>query len=58
MNFIKGIKELLQGIIESIGIILDKEALKAIREAERDIKEGRVRRLEDFLSELSMGQKH
>jgi len=31
---------------------IDEETLKAIKEAEEDIKKGRVRRLEEFLKEL------
>jgi len=49
---IKNIKELLEGIAETLDIILDKEALSAIQEAEEDIKKGRVRKLEEFLKEI------
>ena len=49
---IKSLKELLEGVVETLDIILDEEALKAILEAEEDIKKGRVRRLEEFLNEL------
>ncbi|MCD6094995.1 MAG: hypothetical protein J7J99_00345 [Thermoprotei archaeon] len=43
---------MLEGVVETLDIILDEEALKAILEAEEDIREGRVRRLEEFLNEL------
>jgi len=49
---IKSLKELLEGVVETLDIILDEEALKAILEAEEDIRKGRVRRLEEFLNEL------
>mgnify|MGYP000091242577 FL=1 len=49
---IKELKELLEGVVETLDIILDEEALKAILEAEEDIRKGRVRRLEEFLNEL------
>ncbi len=49
---IKSLKELLEGVVETLDIILDEEALKAILEAEEDIRKGRVRRLEELLNEL------
>ena len=49
---IRNLKEILEGVVETLDILLDEEALKAILEAEQDIKEGRIRKLEEFLNEI------
>jgi len=43
---------LLEEIIETLEILEDEEAMKSIREAEEDVKAGRVRGYRDFLKEL------
>jgi len=42
------LRNLLEEIIETIDIILDKEAIKKIKEAEQDIKQGRTKTWNQF----------
>jgi len=44
--------ELLEELLETLEILADKELMEAIKEAEEDIKKGRVRDYEDFIREL------
>ena len=46
------VSSLLEEIIETLEILEDEEAMKSIREAEEDVKAGRVRGYRDFLKEL------
>lgn len=46
------LRNLLEEIIETIDIILDKEAIRKIREAEQDIKQGRTKTWNQFIKEL------
>jgi hypothetical protein len=48
---------LLEEIIETLNILEDKETMKSIRQAEEDIKTGRVRSYKDFLKELKQSGK-
>jgi len=43
---------LLEEIVETVNILEDKEAMTALKEAEADVKAGRVRDYDDFLKEL------
>mgnify|MGYP007015365300 FL=1 len=43
---------MLEEIIETIEILEDQETMKAIKEAEEDVKAGRVRDYNDLLKEL------
>lgn len=43
---------LLEEIIETLEVLEDKEALKSIRQAEKDVKAGKVRDYNEFLEEL------
>ena len=43
---------LLEEIAETVGILEDKEAMDSLKEAEADVKAGRVRDYDDFLKEL------
>ena len=43
---------LLEELIETLEILEDEEAMKSIREAEEDVKAGRVRGYREFLKEL------
>ena len=44
--------ELLEELLETLEILADRGLMEAIREAEEDIEEGRVRDYEDFIREL------
>ncbi|MEM2094594.1 MAG: hypothetical protein QXI32_04795 [Candidatus Bathyarchaeia archaeon] len=48
---------LLEEIIETLEILEDKESLKSIRQAERDVKTGKVRDYDEFLKELEQSGK-
>jgi len=43
------VSNLLEELLETLEVLEDKEALKAIKEAEEDIKAGRVRDYDDFI---------
>jgi len=43
---------LLEEIIETLEILEDEEMMKSVREAEGDVKAGRVRGYREFLKEL------
>ena len=49
---IRNLKKMLEEVVETLDILLDEETLKAILEAEQDIREGKVRRIEEFLNEI------
>lgn len=46
------VSSLLEEIIETFDILEDAEAMKSIREAEEDVKAGRVRSYDEFIQEL------
>ena len=46
------VSSLLEEIIETFEILEDKETMKSIKQAEEDVKAGRVRSYKDFLKEL------
>ena len=46
------LRDMLEEIIETIDLLLNPEALEGLREAEEDVKEGRVRSWDEFLKEL------
>jgi len=43
---------LLEELLETLDVLEDEEALKAIKEAEEDVKAGRVRGYNEFIEEL------
>ena len=43
---------LLEELLETLDTLKDKEAMEAIREAEEDVKAGRVRDYDEFIEEL------
>ena len=43
---------LLEELLETLDVLADEEALKAIKEAEEDVKAGRVRGYNEFIEEL------
>jgi len=51
------VSNLLEEIIETIDILEDKETMKSIKQAEQDIKAGRVRSYKDFLTGLKKSGK-
>lgn len=46
------VSSLLEEIVESISILEDEEAMSTIKQAERDVKSGRVRDYSEFFQEL------
>jgi len=46
------VSSLLEEIIETFDILEDEDAMKSIREAEEDVKAGRVRGYSEFIEEL------
>jgi PHD/YefM family antitoxin component YafN of YafNO toxin-antitoxin module len=43
---------LLEELIETLEILEDEDTMKAIKEAEEDVKAGRVRSYDEFIKEL------
>jgi len=46
------VSSLLEEIIETFEILEDEDVMKSIREAEEDVKAGRVRGYDEFIEEL------
>jgi len=46
------VSRLLEEVLETLEITSDQETVKAIREAEEDLKAGRVRGYDEFVEEL------
>lgn len=46
------VSSLLEELLETLNVLQDEEALKAIKEAEEDVKAGRVRSYNEFIEEL------
>jgi len=46
------VNSLLEEILETLDILEDKDMVESIREAEEDVKAGRVRNYEEFIGEL------
>lgn len=46
------VSDLLEEIIETFDILEDEDAMRSIREAEEDVKAGRVRDYNEFIEEL------
>jgi len=46
------VSSLLEEVVETFTILEDKEAMSCLKQAERDVKAGRVRDYDDFLKEL------
>ena len=45
-------RNMLEEIIETIDLLLNPEALEALREAEEDVKKGKVKDWDEFLKEI------
>ena len=52
------VSSLLEELLETLDVLEDKEALKAIKEAEEDVKAGRVRGYSEFIEELKKLEKY
>lgn len=46
------VSSLLEEVIETFDILRDEETVRAIREAEEDLRAGRVRDFDEFIEEL------
>ena len=46
------VSSLLEEIIETFDILEDEDAMKSVREAEEDVKAGRIRGYNEFIKEL------
>jgi len=46
------VSRLLEEVLETLEVVSDRETVKAIREAEEDVKAGRVRGYDEFVEEL------
>lgn len=46
------VSSLLEELLETLDVLEDEEAMKSIREAEEDVKAGRVRSYDEFIKEL------
>ena len=51
------VSNLLEEIVETFSILEDKEMMASIKQAENDIKAGKVRDYDEFLSELKQAGK-
>ena len=51
-KLVKGLRNAIKEVIETISLLLSPEALRGLREAEEDIRRGRVRSWDEFLREL------
>ncbi len=45
-------RNMLEEIIETIDLLLNPEALEGLREAEEDVKKGRIRDWDEFIKEI------
>jgi len=46
------VSSLLEELLETVNVLEDEEAIKAIKEAEEDVKAGRVRSYNEFIEKL------
>ncbi len=46
------VSNLLEELLETVDVLEDKEAMEAIREAEEDVRSGKVRNYNEFIQEL------
>ena len=46
------VSSLLEEVVETFSILEDKKAMSCLKQAERDVKAGRVRDYDEFLREL------
>jgi len=43
---------ILEEVAETLDLLLNEEALKKLKEAEQDIKEGKIRKWKEFIKEI------
>ena len=46
------VSDLLEEVVETFSILEDEEAMSCLKQAEKDVKAGRVRDYDEFLKEL------
>lgn len=51
-ELLRRVHALLEEVLETLEILADKELMKALKEAEEDVRVGRVRDYEEFIKEL------
>ena len=51
LTALKKTQDLIEELLETMGILVDKQALKALKESAADKKAGRIRPLQKFLAE-------
>ena len=49
---LREVHDILEEVVETLDLLLDKEALKKLEEAEQDIKEGKIRKWKEFIKEI------
>ena len=49
---LRRVVELLESLLETLDILLDRDTMKALEEAEEDLASGRVRDFDEFVREL------
>ena len=52
MKKLEEIRNMIEDIMETIDILLNKEAIQKIKEAEQDIKQGKIKEWKQFLKEI------
>jgi len=45
-------RDILEGLVETLDLLLDEEVIEKLQRAEEDIKKGRLTKWDDFLKEL------
>ena len=51
-ELLRRVSDLLEEILETLEVMADEELMKAVREAEEDVRAGKVRDYEEFVDEL------
>ena len=52
-RLVRGLRDVIEEAIETVSLLLSPEVLQGLREAEEDIRRGRVRSWDEFLRELN-----
>lgn len=47
-------QELLEGILETVEILSDRELMRSLRESRKQVRQGKTRPLKEFLRELDL----
>ena len=51
-ELLRQVSKLLEELLETIEVLADEELMKAIQEAEEDVRAGRIRDYDEFINEL------